>query len=444
MDGLGDLVGLGEVGQILEQDGKLVAAVAAHQRALVDALAQATGELGQDAIGGLEADAVVEHLEAVEVEKQDREVEVGLAALVLDGLLEALEQHAAAGQAGELVVEAVGSDPGFGALAVGDVGQRAGQGHGPPPAVAADEAAAEHPAKAAVALTHAVLELVDDRAPVDVGADVRAQAREVVVVDAGEPGLAAVAELVVAEAKQLLPATGVAHGLGPQVPLPQPVVSGAQQQLVARPSLAQLGGRARELERVADHSLEQRGRELNGADDVDRPGLARELDVGIVVGAHGDHRAAGDGIATVELGVEGAGVDEQQVVAVLAAVEVDLGWMHDPSLELPALGTGEAALELVGERSLDADEESNDRAGRTIVLVGHRGLGCGGLVSERARRRGRGTGSVSVGVEREAVDGRARGAGDCGFISRVSNLCRQVPVPRPLTELVQRRRASAR
>jgi hypothetical protein len=125
---------------------------------------------------------------------------------LLDRLLEPLHQHPAARQPGQLVVQRVRGRERLGALATVDVGQRTGELDGATPAIAAHEPATEHPAKATVALAHAVLELMHDRAPVDVRSNVGAQTRKIVVVHTREPHVAAVVDLLVEQPEQLPPA----------------------------------------------------------------------------------------------------------------------------------------------------------------------------------------------------------------------------------------------
>ena len=77
------------------------------------------------------AEAVVDELEAVEVEEEDGEVVVVVAATPGHGLPQPVEEEGAVGQPGEGIVERVVEDLLLGALALGDVGLGAGEAHRP-------------------------------------------------------------------------------------------------------------------------------------------------------------------------------------------------------------------------------------------------------------------------------------------------------------------------
>src|SRR5581483_1454874 len=82
-------------------------------------------------------EAVVDHLEAIEIHVEDREAVAHRAALVLvEALAERLEEIAAAAQAGERIAEADRAEPLLRGDAVGDVAERAGDPRPPPPAAA--------------------------------------------------------------------------------------------------------------------------------------------------------------------------------------------------------------------------------------------------------------------------------------------------------------------
>ena len=88
------------------QHGELVAADAGHELGVGDAGLQARADLAQQPVAGLMAERVVELLEVVEVDQQQREL--GLAGAGGGrGLVEAGEQLAAVGEAGQRVVQRV-------------------------------------------------------------------------------------------------------------------------------------------------------------------------------------------------------------------------------------------------------------------------------------------------------------------------------------------------
>ena len=99
----GDLLGLLDRGAGRQQDGELVAADAGHELGAGHAGLQARADLAQQPVAGLVAERVVELLEVVEVDQQQRELGLG-GARGGGRLLEAGEQPAAVGEAGQRVV----------------------------------------------------------------------------------------------------------------------------------------------------------------------------------------------------------------------------------------------------------------------------------------------------------------------------------------------------
>ena len=90
------------VGAILDQHDELVAAEPRHRVALAQVMAQAPRDVLQQAVAGLVAEAVVDVLEAVEVDEEEREL---LAAPLRERerTLQRVHEHRAVGQPGELV-----------------------------------------------------------------------------------------------------------------------------------------------------------------------------------------------------------------------------------------------------------------------------------------------------------------------------------------------------
>lgn len=126
VDRLADLVrhadGLGGGVDVVQQHHELVAALAGRQVAGPQAAAQALGRLDQQGVAGGVAEAVVDGLEAVEVEEQHRE-----AGRVAPGDeqagVEVFEEHRPVGEAGEGVVGGQVMHALLGGLAFGDVGE---------------------------------------------------------------------------------------------------------------------------------------------------------------------------------------------------------------------------------------------------------------------------------------------------------------------------------
>lgn len=94
-----------EVGaaQILQHDHEFVAADTGHRIAVAHAIGQAPGNLPQEQVALVVAQGVVEDLEVVEIDEQQRH---GAAAAhcICQGMLQPVEQHAPVGKSGQLVV----------------------------------------------------------------------------------------------------------------------------------------------------------------------------------------------------------------------------------------------------------------------------------------------------------------------------------------------------
>ncbi len=99
----GDQSGVLGLGQVLDQDRELVAAEARHGVGLAQAAAETLGHDRQQAIAGQMPEAIVDRLEAVEVEDHDRDQ-----ALVAPGpgerALQTILEQRAVGEPGQLVV----------------------------------------------------------------------------------------------------------------------------------------------------------------------------------------------------------------------------------------------------------------------------------------------------------------------------------------------------
>ena len=169
---VGDQLGLLAVGEVLQQHRELVAAeprdgVPRAQRGL-----QPARDLDQQVVADEVPERVVDDLEAVEVEEQHRRALASfLRHVAAHGVLEAVQEQHAVRQAGQRVVQRVVLELGLRALALGDVGLRAGDARRPAVDRAHGEAARQHPAVAAVAAAHAVLGLEVRRAALEVGGD---------------------------------------------------------------------------------------------------------------------------------------------------------------------------------------------------------------------------------------------------------------------------------
>jgi hypothetical protein len=107
-DGLGDALahqpGLDLVGQTLADDHELVTAEAGDGVARADDVAQAGGNGAEELVPRCVTAAVIEHLEVVEIEEEHGD-EAVVAPAAGQGLLQAVEEEGAVGQAGQHVVQ---------------------------------------------------------------------------------------------------------------------------------------------------------------------------------------------------------------------------------------------------------------------------------------------------------------------------------------------------
>jgi hypothetical protein len=186
-DPLGDHRRLGRLGEPLQQHRELVAAqardgVAGAQRA-GDPLGEGDEQLVADGV----AEAVVDLLELVEVEEQQRAAVLRLAAGTPQRLLDAVNEQRPVGQPGEGVVQRLVLQPLLLDVAVGRVRQGAGHADRRAVDVARGHALGHHPAPGPVAVAHAELALQARRLARQVGLDLVAQPHHVVGGDEREP-----------------------------------------------------------------------------------------------------------------------------------------------------------------------------------------------------------------------------------------------------------------
>ncbi|MCY1285441.1 hypothetical protein D9M70_343770 [compost metagenome] len=118
----GQLAGLfRSVGQGLQQHHELVAAEARQGVLVAQAAGQARGDFPQQGVAHRVAEAVVDRLEVVQVDEQQGAA-ARFAQLAGHGVLQAVEEQAPVGQAGEFVAEGQALDFALVALPFGDVG----------------------------------------------------------------------------------------------------------------------------------------------------------------------------------------------------------------------------------------------------------------------------------------------------------------------------------
>ena len=138
------------VADSFEQDGELVAAEARHGVARSQMLENALADRNEEAIAYLMAEAVVDQLEAVEVDEQHGKAVRGRAARLEQRPVEQLGEQRAVGQARQAVVQSGVRELVLDAAALGDVGLRSRHSNRAAGLVTHGDAAAQHPAVRAV------------------------------------------------------------------------------------------------------------------------------------------------------------------------------------------------------------------------------------------------------------------------------------------------------
>ena len=101
---VGGAVGVGHGLHVVKDEGELIAADAGEGVGLAEAGFEALGNLAEEGIADAVAEAVIDQLEAVEVDIEERDFAV-LAAALGEAVREAIGEQAAIGQAGEVVDE---------------------------------------------------------------------------------------------------------------------------------------------------------------------------------------------------------------------------------------------------------------------------------------------------------------------------------------------------
>ncbi|MNV67223.1 hypothetical protein D3C71_1600130 [compost metagenome] len=123
-DALGYLLGVAVAGEVVKQDDEFVAAEAEQLVSGAQGFFQAHSHFHQHAITDVVAEAIVDQLEAVQIDEQQRLVVTALA-LLPEGLLHLLVKPDAVGQAGQRVVLGGMLEALLGILACTDIRLRA-------------------------------------------------------------------------------------------------------------------------------------------------------------------------------------------------------------------------------------------------------------------------------------------------------------------------------
>jgi hypothetical protein len=146
------------VDDVLGEDGELVAAQARHDVARAHVFLDAARRLDEELVAGAVAQAVVDQLEAVEVEIHHRELRARMRFAALDRLGQAFVEAAAVGEVGERVVIGDVLQPAFRAAARRDVLHLQDQARVALLVAGEETAVQRHPYLAAAAVTAADLD----------------------------------------------------------------------------------------------------------------------------------------------------------------------------------------------------------------------------------------------------------------------------------------------
>ncbi len=146
LDAVGHVDGAAGVVHPVDQDRELVAAQPRHGVAGAEKVLEPAGDAHQQLVADRVAEAVVDVLEAVEVEKEDREVGLGPPLQVGQSAGQTVQEEDPVGEPGQTVVEGVVLQLVLGPFAVRDVGLRTRHAVWVALVIAHRDAARQHPA----------------------------------------------------------------------------------------------------------------------------------------------------------------------------------------------------------------------------------------------------------------------------------------------------------
>ena len=212
----------------VEQHGELVAADTRAHVALTHERRNMRCDPAQQLVAHGVAVAVVDQAEALQVDREHRELAQVAAPALGQRAVGVLDEHRAVGQAGEAVVQRVVHELLLGALAQVDVAQRPRHAEGVQVLVAAGDAAHQHPARLAVGQADAELHHELRAVALQVADQARPVGRDLVRMDVAEERFRRARHRPGRHAQDLAEAVGVIHGAGAQVPVPQAVVGAVQ------------------------------------------------------------------------------------------------------------------------------------------------------------------------------------------------------------------------
>jgi len=193
--------------QVVEQNGEFVAAQAGQHVALAQTRLEPPRDPDEQLVAHQVTQTVVDHLEPIDVQEQDREQVLWMALAAVENLAEELHEERPVGQRGQRVVQCcvaqllLGGDPlGHVCLRTRDPGRTpVGPTHG--------NAAAQHPTIGAVLVADAVLMLEVGSLTSHMRFECRIERRQVVGMDPPEPIFWAPHRLAGSQTEHALPAS---------------------------------------------------------------------------------------------------------------------------------------------------------------------------------------------------------------------------------------------
>ena len=268
------------------------------------------------------AEAVVDQLEAVDIEEQDGAAGRRMPRAALQRVTDAIKEESAVGKPGERVVEGVVLQSQLRGPAFGDVRQRPRHANGLAVGAAAGQPTDHDPTPAAVGMAHPVLELQVRRAVVQMGGDRVLQPGKILGVNEGKPGLGTILPGLLGLTEDRLPTLREVDPVAHEVPVPDAIIGRPDRQRVTLLAAGQVD-RLLVADGVANRAF-QAGRVELLLDQVVRYPERAGRKVGLVGGMAGEHDHRGLRPRGKRLADElesGAGaqlvIDQIEVVALL-------------------------------------------------------------------------------------------------------------------------------
>ncbi len=217
---IGDQRRVALVSDILEEHGELVASEAGDRVPRSEEPFQLPSERGEQLIARGMPQAVVDVLEAVDVEEEDGEGIALAPAGDAEGAVQPVLEESPAGKVREPVEEGVAEELLLRLLPLGDVGQRPRNPVRLVRPAPDGQPTGQHPPVGAVPLAQAVLELEVGGPAVEMRAELGVEPLGLVGMHPAEPLLRSRADLVPGVSQHLFPAGREVELAAPQVPIP--------------------------------------------------------------------------------------------------------------------------------------------------------------------------------------------------------------------------------